>query len=183
MIAWVTAAAAGAGVAVAGLVGALWWRGCRRRRLKTTLRRISWSRLSDIVLPDDVDGEIHLDLLLLTPAGLVVLDVRQLAGRVYWGERLDHWTAMDGPRRTLLPNPLPGLAARRHAIRALVPDVAIEAFVLLVGDVSYVGDPPPEALTVEDLATRFPARGRGRPPPELAAAWAVLRKAARRSRY
>lgn len=180
MMVWLAGAAAGG--LLAGIAGVLLWRR-RRPRLATTVRRIAWSRLADVVIPDDVDGEIHLDLLLLTPAGLVVLDVRRVAGRVYWGERLENWTAMDGPRRALLPNPLPGLAARRHAVRALAPGIAVEAFVLLVGDVSYVGDPPPEALTVDDLATRFPARGKGRPPPELANAWAALRKVARRPRY
>lgn len=150
----------------------------RRTRLSRILGRIAWSRLEDVIVPDDVDGEIHLDLLLLVPAGLVVLEIRHLSGTLFWGEQLENWTALDGARRTVMKNPLAGLQARIHAVRALAPGQAVEGFVLLLGDVAFSGEPPPDVLTLEALSMRFPARGKARPPQTLAAAWQALRQKA-----
>ena len=150
----------------------------RRKTLGALLRRIAWQQLEDVVIPDDVDGEIHLDLALLTPRGILVLEVRHVSGTLFWGDQLEHWTVLDGARRTVLPNPLPGMNARRHAVQALVPRAPLDGRVLLVGSIEIAGERPPGVVTLEDLVAEIPARGR-QPPPELAAAWAAREAAAR----
>ena len=65
------------------------------------------------------DGEIHLDHLLLTPRGLVVIDLRNAHGAVFGGEQMDDWTVMSATRRYTFRNPLGALAARVHAVRRL----------------------------------------------------------------
>lgn len=151
----------------------------RRRTLGALLRAIAWQQLEDVVIPDEVDGEIHLDLALLTPRGILVLEVRHVSGTLFWGDQLEHWTVLDGARRTVLQNPLPGMNARRHAVQALVPRAPVDGRVLLVGSIEIAGETPPGVVTVEDLVAEIPARGRQAPPPELAAAWAALKAAAR----
>jgi hypothetical protein len=173
---WVAAGLAlAAGLGIAGLIA---W---RRRRGSTNvlLRRIAWDRLADVVIPDDVEGEIHLDLALLTARGLLVLEVRHAHGKLYWGEQLEHWTILHDARRTVLRNPLPGMHARHHAVRALAPGVPVEARVLLVGQVEASGGLPPGVLRTEELAAEFPARGRSKPSEELRRAWSSLKAAAR----
>lgn len=151
----------------------------RRRGLDGLLRRIAWARLEDVVIPDAVDGEIHLDLVLLTPRGILVLDVRRVHGTLFWGERLERWTVLDGARRKSLANPMPGLRARRHAVHAIAPRVPVDGRVLLVGQPRFSGAAPPGVILVEDLAVDYPARDRTAPPPPLAEAWAALKSAAR----
>ncbi|MGD9388742.1 MAG: nuclease-related domain-containing protein [Gammaproteobacteria bacterium] len=165
-------------VVVAGALVVRWYR--RRDTLEGVLRRIAWARLEDVIVPDDVDGEIHLDLALLTPKGILVLDVRRGAGTLFWGEQLDYWTLLDGRRREQVLNPLPGLRARRHAVHALAPRVPVSGRILLLGPVEMSGGTPPGVVTPGQLVAEF-----GRPPgesapPELSEAWAELSAQARR---
>lgn len=173
---WILGAAV-AGVLSIAIVLILWQR--RRKSLESLLHRIAWERLADVVIPDDVDGEIHLDLALLTPRGILVLDVRHVSGTLFWGDQLESWTVLDGARRTVLHNPLPGLRARRHAVSALAPGVPVDGRILLVGDIRIAGDRPPGVVVPEDLVTEYPARGRQARPIVLSEAWAALKTAAR----
>lgn len=151
----------------------------RRRRLDYLLRRIAWAQLADVIIPDEVDGEIHLDLALLTPRGILVLEVRHACGTLFWGHQLEQWTVLDGAQRAVLKNPLPGLRARRHAVHAIAPRVPVDGRVLLVGQIRVSGDMPPGVVLPEDLVTEYPARGRVPPPPDLKDAWETLARAAR----
>jgi len=151
----------------------------RRRGLDYLLRRISWQQLRDVVIPDEVDGEIHLDLALLMLWGILVLEVRRATGTLFWGPQLDRWTVLDGARRQLLDNPLPGMRARRHAVHAITPRVPVDGRVLLLGPVEISGERPPGVVLQEDLVTEFPARGKQPPPSLLREAWDALVAAAR----
>lgn len=171
------------GMAAALALGTAAWGGVwflrRRKELDYQLRKIAWARLADVVIPDEFDGEIHLDLALLTPRGILVLEVRNAAGTLFWGDQLEHWTLLDGVRRKVIPNPLPGLQARRHAVHALAPRVPVDGRILLAGPVTVSGRTPPGVVLVEELLEAFPAAGKGGPPPELAEAWAGLVQQAR----
>ena len=152
----------------------------RRDRLEGTLRRISWARLEDVLVPDEVDGEIHLDLALLTPQGILLLEVRRGAGTLFWGDQLDYWTLLDGRRRSQIRNPLASMRAKRHAVHALAPRVPVTGRILLLGPVSFSGEAPPGVLNLEGLAAEFPARGRDPAPAELREAWDAFAAQARR---
>lgn len=150
----------------------------RRYRLDSLLRKIAWEQLRDIVVPDEVDGEIHVDLALLTRQGILVLEVRRATGTLFWGEQLDRWTVLDGVRRKVIENPMPGLRARRHAVHALVPTVPVSGRVLLVGTVDISGGRPPGVLVQHELLAEFPACT-GRPPQSLADAWNAFKASVR----
>lgn len=150
-----------------------------RQSLDYLLRKIAWQQLKDVVIPDDVDGEIHLDLALLTPRGILVLEIRRATGTLFWGEQLERWTVLDGARRKVIDNPLPGMRARRHAVHALTPRVPVDGRVLLVGPVQISGENPPGVVLQSELLAEFPARGRTPPPDSLREAWATLRAASR----
>jgi hypothetical protein len=151
----------------------------RRRGLEYLLRRIAWAQLRDVVIPDDVDGEIHLDLALLTPRGILVLEIRRAAGTLFWGDQLERWTVLDGARRKVLDNPLPGMRARIYAVQAIASGVPVDGRVLMMGPVEISGDTPPGVVLPADLAAEFPACGKQPPPPALDAAWNALKAAAR----
>jgi hypothetical protein len=151
----------------------------RRQSLEYLLRKIAWTQLTDVVIPDDVDGEIHLDLALLTPRGILVLEIRRAAGTLFWGEQLERWTVLDGARRKVIDNPLPGMRARRHAVHALAPRVPVDGRVLFIGPVQISGDNPPGVVLQSELLAEFPARGRTPPPDALREAWDALRAASR----
>lgn len=151
----------------------------RRHELEELLRKMAWDRMEDVIVPDEVDGELQLDLVLLVTGGILVLEVRRAAGTLFWGDQLENWTLLDGPRRTVLRNPLPALSARIHAVEALAPTAPVEGRVLLIGPVKISGGAPPGVLLPDELLSEVPAKGKQRPPPELQAAWKALKLAAR----
>ena len=151
----------------------------RRHELEQLLRKMAWDRIEDVIIPDEVDGEIQLDLVLLVTGGILVLEVRRVAGTLFWGDQLENWTLLDGPRRTVLRNPLPALSARIHAVEALAPTAPVEGRVLLAGPVTISGGAPPGVLLPDELFAEVPSKGKQRPPPELQAAWKALKQAAR----
>jgi hypothetical protein len=147
-------------VAVALLLTAVIVRVSRRRQisLKQVLRRISAARLVDVLIPDGLDGEIHLDHLLLTPQGLVVVDIRNVHGSVFGGEQMDDWTVLSSVRRYTFRNPLGALAARVHAVRRLAGQVPVTGRVVLVGQhVDFPGGHIPGVITLPDLEQEFGA--------------------------
>jgi hypothetical protein len=171
---------AGAALLAVLLAGAALWAWYRKRdRLDLMLRRIAWHRLTDVLIPDDVDGEIHLDLALLTTKGILVLEVRRASGTLFWGDQLEHWTLLDGRRRGQIRNPLPGLLAKRHAVHALAPRVPVSGRVLLLGAVTISGATPPGVVTAEELLAEFPPHRRQPVPEALQDAWTELSARAR----
>ena len=82
------------------IAGVRRWRHSRaRRRLVKTVESIALAALRDIVVPDGSGGHLHLDFLLMTGRGLLVIDLRDVAGVVFGGEHMHEWTVMNGIAR------------------------------------------------------------------------------------
>ncbi|MFK8015353.1 MAG: nuclease-related domain-containing protein [Gammaproteobacteria bacterium] len=141
-----------------------WFTPIRRleRRLKKTLKLIGADTLTNVVIPDGVDGEIQIDQVLLTARGLLVLEIKRVDGTVFGGERLDNWTALTPSSRVAFNNPLDLLNRRVIALRARFGDeVPVDGRVVLVGNVTLGADLPPSVTTPTLLAEQFaqaPAR-------------------------
>jgi hypothetical protein len=92
------------GVALLGLLALGIHSGARhsraRRQVIKAVEEISSAALRDIVVPDGSGGHLHLDFLLLTGRGLLVVDLRDVAGVVFGGEHMREWAVMDGNERS-----------------------------------------------------------------------------------
>ncbi len=149
------------GIATLAVVGALlaWgaWAAWRRFYGSTwmVLRRIGRERLTDVVIPDGVDGEIHLEHLVLTDRGILVLELRNAAGALFAGERLDEWRVIDGARRFTFRNPLPPLEARVRSVALLADGAPVVGRVAIIGQVSFAGGRPDRVTTLSELADEF----------------------------
>ena len=135
-----------------------WWshrRSARRRALREVLDDIAFDRMQDVFLPDGLDGEIHLDHLLLTSRGLLVLQVKEMDGLIFSGERLDTWHAMHARGRFSFRNPLPDLQARVASVRSLAPNLPVVGRVVFIGDGDFHGTPPVEVCGLETLRDSF----------------------------
>ena len=136
----------------------LLWRRWREHPSRV-ITRISAHQLSDIVIPDGMDGEIHLDHLLLTVKGLLVLDLRNVNGLVFAGEQMDDWTVLHDNRRFTFRNPLNPLAARVHAVQDLAGNVPVIGRIVFVGDVQFPAGHIPSVLTLTELEDEYKAIG------------------------
>lgn len=173
-----------ASLILAGLLVWLLVRTWRRihRSPRMVLRRICRARISDVLLPDEVDGEIHVEHLLLTDSGILVLEFRNASGALFGGERMDDWSVIDGQRRFTFRNPLPALESRVQSVQALAGDAPVTGRVAVIGEVQFAGGRPDGVLGLADLDAEFSLprgkRGGEKIPEVIARAWDRLKRVA-----
>jgi hypothetical protein len=160
------------GVTVAGLVllgciaGFHRWRHSRaRKQVVRAIESIAIASLRDIVVPDGSGGHLHLDFLLMTGRGLLVIDLRDVAGVVFGGEHMHEWTVMNGIARSTFMNPLEALYDRVAAVRQLAGDVPVEGRIVFTERGRFPKGRPPKVTQLPALAAEYPALG-----PEAASA-------------
>lgn len=142
-------------LALAALVGgALWWRATAvRREMDRLLATVALGHLREVVIPDGVDGQVDLECVLLTPRGLLVLDLRDVKGAVFGAEKMDEWTVLDGVRRFTFRNPLFALHDRVAALRHHLDDaVEVHGRILFSSRGRFPKGQPPLSLTLAQLA-------------------------------
>ncbi|NNF15821.1 MAG: NERD domain-containing protein [Gammaproteobacteria bacterium] len=135
----------------------LWWkkRNSFHGRLSRVLRKIGADSLNDIVIPDGVDGEIQIDQLLLTDKGLLILDVREISGRLYAGENMDEWAVINHSQRFTFTNPVGPLRERVIAVKSLLPDVPVQGRVVVIGTAALPGGLPQCVVDLAMLGDQF----------------------------
>lgn len=107
------------------------WRRLRRHRARQRLlQSISVELVSNVLVPDGSGGGIHLDSVLLTPRGVLVIDWREMAGNVFGSDAMSEWTVMDGQRRYTFANPQAQLYDRVAAVKAIAGDIPVEGRVV-----------------------------------------------------
>lgn len=146
----------GAGLVLAAVLMVWWLRSSSySRQLKRTIKKISSESMVDIVVPDGLDGEIQLDYLLLTPRGLLVLDIKHVTGRLYGGDNMDEWTVLDRGQRFTFANPAGPLRERVIAIKELLKDVPVDGRVVVLGAVDFATGVPECVVSLPLLQDQF----------------------------
>lgn len=146
----------------------------RRRaswRLRKSLAANSDARLDDLVIPDGLDGHIHLAHVLRTAAGFIVVDVVRLDGALFGAPSIDEWTVMGDGRSHKFRNPVAANHARVQAVRALLPRVPVHGLVVLLGAVSFPKGHPEGTATLHDLPAALAALPRAPGGPDWDEAW------------
>jgi hypothetical protein len=157
----------GIGVAALLLAGALFWglrafqRHARRRRLLARLERVAFEAAHQVLVPDGMGGFIHVDHLLLTPRGVLVLDTRRVAGLIFGGDQMSDWTVMGRGHRYTFDNPQPALYDRIAAVKALVGDVPVEGRLLFSNVGRFTKGFPKWVLMLDGIEVQFPVVDRG----------------------
>ena len=113
-----------------GFLLSLAWRWYRRYRARKALQNAviagTMDHLVDALVPDGMGGGYHVDYLLLTQRGVVVIDLRDVRGNIFGADQMAEWTVMDGPHRFTFTNPQGALYDRIAAVKAAAGEVAVE---------------------------------------------------------
>ena len=153
-------------------------RHARRKALLKRLERIAFEAAHQVLVPDGMGGFIHVDHLLLTPRGVLVLDTRRVAGLIFGGDQMSDWTVMGRGRRYTFDNPQPALYDRIAAVKALVGEVPVEGRLLFSNAGKFTKGFPKWVLMLEGIEVEFPVvDGTMKASPEFAeyaAAWSRL---------
>ena len=123
--------------------------------LTNLINKISIESLSNIILFDDMDGEIHIEYLLLTIRGLVILDVKASTGAVFGGNQLDEWAILTGQKRISIQNPQGPLYNRMAALRLLVRDIPVLGHILFIQGADFSRDRPDNVILPEELLNLY----------------------------
>jgi hypothetical protein len=156
-----------AGVALLLLLAVGFWglrayqRRARRRALLVRLERIAFEAVHQILVPDGMGGFIHIDHLLLTPRGVLVLDTRRIAGLIFGGDQMSDWTVMGRGRRFTFDNPQPALYDRIAAVKALTGEVPVEGRLLFSNVGKFTKGIPKWVLMLDGIEVEFPVVDRG----------------------
>ncbi len=137
----------------------LWFAYRHRRRhdrsVGEVVRSISFEYLSNVVIPKADDGEIHLDHLLLTAEGLLIVEVKDVQGIVFGSDKMQDWTVIAKDRRYTFNNPQPGMFDRIAAVRQIVRQVPVTGRILFLDGAEFTKGVPGLVTTLDDLLAEF----------------------------
>ncbi len=128
----------------------------RRKALLSRLDRIAYEAAHQVLVPDGMGGFIHVDHLLLTPRGLLVLDTRRVPGLIFGGDQMSDWTVMGRGRRYTFDNPQPALYDRIAAVKALVGEFPVEGRLLFSNLGKFTKGMPKYVMMLDGIEVEFP---------------------------
>lgn len=171
--------------AVAIVVLLVLWLVIRRRaagdRLQRVLDEIGYDRVDGILLPNGDEGEIQIDHLLLTARGVLIVDIKDVAGVVFGSDKMEQWTVISNERRFTFTNPQPGLYDRIAAVRQIVRQVPVEGRLVFLDGAEFTKGVPEFVSGLDELQADFgePDKAAGKFKIEaFKPHWDLLRKAA-----
>ena len=161
------------------------WLIYRRRiggdRLQRVLDEISYDRVDGILLPNVDEGEIQIDHMLLTARGLLIVDIKDVAGTVFGSDKMENWTVISNERRFTFSNPQPALYDRIAAVRHIVRQVPVEGRVIFLDEAEFTKGVPDLVASIDQLQADFgePDKAAGKFKIEaFKPYWDLIRKAA-----
>lgn len=127
----------------------------RRNTLQRALNDISFERLEGLIIPSADEGEIQIDQVLLTSKGILIVDVKNVQGVVFGGDKMQDWAVISDERRYTFSNPQPTLYDRIAAVRQVVRQVPVEGRLLFLDGAEFTKGVPALVCTLDDLVEEF----------------------------
>jgi hypothetical protein len=151
---------------VAVLAGLAWLYGlyrryAMRRALLNTLKGVAYDVVRDVLVPDGMDGHLHVDFLLLTQRGILILDLREIPGMVFGGDQMDQWTVITRRRRYTFLNPQGALLDRIAAVKQIAGEVPVEGRVLFTARSRFPKGRPRSVLLIDSIRPEYAPLDKG----------------------
>jgi hypothetical protein len=144
-----------AGAALLLLVWLIYRHYNRGDRVQQVLDEISYDRINDLLIPNGDEGEIQIDHLLLTSKGLLILDMKDVVGSVFGGDKMQDWTVISEVRHYTFPNPQAALYDRIAAVRHIVRQVPVAGRVLFRDGAEFTKGVPDLVSDLDALRSEF----------------------------
>jgi hypothetical protein len=123
--------------------------------LSRVLNEIAFERVDKMVIPNADGGEIQIDHLLLTAQGILIIDIKDVQGVVFGGDKMQDWTVISENRRFTFSNPQPALFDRIAAVRHIVREVPVAGRILFLDGAEFTKGVPGLVSTLEELEREF----------------------------
>ena len=158
-----------------------WLRQVRARKaIDNVISSVAYDELRNVLLPTGTGDQIHVNYLLLTQRGLLVIDLFDVPGMIFAGEKMEQWSVFGPKRHFTFTNPLPMLDDRLAAVRQLVGDTPVEGRIVFSMRGEFPKGRPSTVLRLDALQDEFPVveRAQGGVVAALAPVWERVKKAA-----
>lgn len=164
----------GLGTVAAGIYFVVdWIRQVRARRaIDNVISSVAFDELRNVLVPTGYGEQIHINYLLLTQRGLLVIDLFDLPGMIFAGEKMEQWSVFGPKRHFTITNPLPILYDRMAAVRHLAGDTPVEGRIVFSMRGEFPKGRPETVLRLDALQDEFPVVERS--PGGAAAAFAPM---------
>lgn len=133
----------------------------RRRDARKVARITSGAAdyLRNVLVPDGNGGDFHIDFVMLTSRGVVVIDMRDIIGNVFGGDQMTDWTLIEGARRTTFANPQSGLYDRIASVKAIAVDTPVEGRIVFTKRAKFPKGLPRFTVMLDSVSAEFPRLG------------------------
>lgn len=159
------------------LILCLWiWRRRRRAKPVQRLQAVTLDLLRDIVVPDGDGGQLHVECAMLTPAGILLIDLRDVEGHVFGSNAMQDWTVLAERRRFTFANPQHAMLDRVAAVRRLLPDSEVRGLVTFTGRARFTKGLPEHVAELDALIDELRKHSGDPEAPGLRDAWDLLRR-------
>lgn len=151
-----------------------------RRAIDNVISSVAFDELRNVLLPTGSGEQIHLNYLLLTQRGLLVIDLFDVPGMIFAAEKMEQWSVFGPKRHFTFTNPLPMLYDRVAAVRHLAGEMPVEGRIVFSMRGEFPKGQPDTVLRLDALQDEFPAveRSPGGASAAFAPVWEQVKRAA-----
>ena len=152
-----------------------------RRAIDNVISSVAFEELRNVLIPTGTGEQMHVNCLLLTQKGLLVIDLFDVSGMIFAGEKMEQWSVFGSKRHFTFTNPLPMLHDRVSAVRHVAGDsVPVAGLVVFSMRGEFPKGRPRTVIRLDELQDNYPVVDKS--PGGVAAAfapiWARIREAA-----
>lgn len=133
-----------------------------RKWNEAQIESIAFEVLRNILIPNGNGGQIHLNYLLLTERGLMVVDLFDVPGSLFVGEQMQLWTAISRKGRYQFPNPQSLLFDRMAAVKMMAGSVPVDGCLIFTKRGEFPKGKPKHVVRVDELGNHYPIIDRSR---------------------
>jgi hypothetical protein len=151
-----------------------------RRAIDNVISSVAYDELRNVLLPTGTGEQIHVNYLLLTQRGLLVIDLFDVPGMIFAGDKMEQWSVFGPKRHFTFTNPLPMLEDRVMAVRQLAGDAPVVGRIVFSMRGEFPKGRPAAVLRLDALQDEFPVveRSAGGVAAAFAPIWERIRQAA-----
>lgn len=177
---WIVSGIALVGVAVYFIVERI--RQVRARRaIDNVISSVAYDELRNVLLPTGSGEQLHVNYLLLTQKGLLLIDLYDAHGMIFAGEKMGQWSIFGPKRHYMIANPLPMLYDRIAVVRQFAgDDVPVSGRIVFSMRGEFPKGRPEAVIRLDELQDEFPAveKNAGGAAAAFAEVWGRIRQAA-----
>jgi hypothetical protein len=118
---------------------------------RARFRKASTAFLADFLIPDGEGGEIHIENALLCERGIVIVNIKDVAGNVFGSDTMQEWAVITDEQRFTFANPQNGLYDRTAAVKHLLPDVPVLGYIAFTELADFSKGFPQHVIVLSEL--------------------------------